>query len=57
MNPDIMEAVKSFANQMCDKSSAVRDQVNKLEVSIADNFMSGLMKEFEKDRTPSGTCW
>ena len=57
INPDIMEAAKSMANEMSDKSSAdaVRDQVNKLEEILADTDMSGMLKEFEKDRSPSFT--
>ena len=60
INPDIMEATpKRDANEMSDKSSAdaVRDQVNKLEEILVDTDMSGMLKEFEKDRSPSFTYW
>ena len=48
-----MEAAKSVANEMSDKSSAntVHDQVNKLEEILADTDMSGLLKEYEKGRS------
>ena len=59
INPDIMEAAKSVANEMSDKSSAnaVHDQVNKLEEILADTDTSGLLKEYKKDRSPSFTYW
>ena len=59
INPDIMGAAKSVANEMSGKSSAdaVHDQVNKLEEIFADTDMSGMLKEFEKDRSPSFTYW
>ena len=59
INLDIMEAANSVANEMSDKSSAdaVRDQVNKLEEILADTDMSGMLKEFDKDRSPSLTYW
>ena len=57
INPDIMEAAKSVANEMRDKSSAdaVRDEVNEHEEILADTDMSGMLKEFEKDSSPSFT--